>query len=100
DEFVPNPFSEAFAAVDKAVAMKQAYETKQIKTIFHGLGQYKSTEQIKDEEVKQLYALRDADGKWNKDQLAAETEKTRTPLAQAIKKAFVPVTYMIIIAPQ
>lgn len=35
-EFPVNPFSEPFAKVDQAVAAKQAYETRQIKTLFHG----------------------------------------------------------------
>ena len=34
-EFPCNPFCEAFAKVDAAVAAKQAYETKQIKELFH-----------------------------------------------------------------
>ncbi len=36
DVFTENPFCEAFAKVDAAVAEKQAYETKQIKESFHG----------------------------------------------------------------
>lgn len=35
-DFPVNPFSEPFAKVDNAVAAKQAYETRQIKTLFHG----------------------------------------------------------------
>jgi len=35
-EFAANPFTDAFVRVDAAVAAKQAYETKQIKQIFHG----------------------------------------------------------------
>lgn len=100
DDFAENPFSAAFVKVDKAVAAKQAYETKQIKSIFHGLGQYKSAADINDPEIKRLYGLRNADGKWDKDQLAEETEKTRTPLAQAIKEAFVPVSHTLKIQAQ
>jgi len=100
DDFTVNPFSKAFAEVDKAVAYKQAYETKQIKSIFHGLGEYKSADAIKDNEVKRLYALRKEDGKWDKDQLASETEKTRAPLAQALKDSFVSVTHTIKIEAQ
>jgi len=95
EDFEVNPFSKAFAEVDKAVAFKQSYETKQIKTVFHDLGQYKSVDAIKDEEVKYLYGLRNEDGKWDKDQLAAETEKTRAPLVQALKDSFVPVTHTL-----
>jgi hypothetical protein len=35
EEFPCNPFCEAFANVDAAVAAKQAYETTQIKKSFH-----------------------------------------------------------------
>jgi lysophospholipase L1-like esterase len=72
EEFPINPFSEAFAKVDAAIAAKQAYETKQIKQIFHG-----------------------AEGKADPERAAAETEKERQPLADAIKAAFVPVTWTI-----
>lgn len=66
-DFDVNPFSDAFNKVDKAVAAKQAYETKQIKQIFHELGRrkYKSVEEIKDRELKELFALRDSDGKFD-----------------------------------
>ncbi len=100
DDFAVNPFSEAFARVDQAVAAKQSYETRQIKTVFHGLGQYKAADAIKDPEVRRLWETRDANGKWNKDTLAAETEKVRAPLAQAIKDSFTPVTHTIRIEPQ
>ena len=72
EEFEMNPFSEAFAAVDAAVAAKQNYETHQIKEIFHG-PEFKA-------ETKAMLAL---------------TERIRTPLATAIKTAFVPVTHTI-----
>src|SRR5215213_8292425 len=44
NDFSENPFLEAFKNVDKAVASKQAYETKQIKEIFHDLvgGKFKT----------------------------------------------------------
>jgi hypothetical protein len=71
-EFPLNPFSEAFAKVDAAVAAKQAYETKQIKGIFHG-----------------------ADGKADMDAAVAKTEKEREPLVEAVKTAFVPVMHTI-----
>jgi hypothetical protein len=100
DDFAVNPFSEAFAKVDKAVAAKQSYETRQIKTVFHGLRQYKTADEIKDEELKRLYASCNIDGKWDKDLVAGETEKTRAPLAQAIKDALVPVTHIIKIEAQ
>ncbi len=77
EEFPLNPFSEAFAKVDAAVAAKQAYETKQIKGIFHG-----------------------ADGKADMEAAAAKTEKEREALVEAIKAAFVPVTHRIRITAQ
>jgi len=72
EEFPQNPFSEAFAKVDSAVAAKQAFETKQIKQIFRSPG-----------------AKIDMEG------VAAETEKERAPLAEAIHYAFLPVTHTI-----
>jgi lysophospholipase L1-like esterase len=74
-EFPANPFTEAFARVDAAVAAKQAYETKQIKQIFHG-----------------------EEGKRDQAAAADRTEKEREPLAAAVKTAFVPVTHTLRIA--
>ncbi len=71
-DFVENPFSAAFAKVDAAVAAKQAYETHQIKDIFHG-----------------------AEFKMEPETMLSLTERIRTPLASAIKTAFVPVTHTI-----
>lgn len=72
EDFVTNPFSEPFKKVDDAVAAKQAYETRQIKTLFHG-----------DEARLEM------------DGTVALTEKVRTRLAKAITAAFVPVTHTI-----
>ncbi len=72
DEFPVNPFSQNFDKVDAAVAEKQAYETRQIKDLFHG-----------------------REGAADKEMTAALTEKTRKPLVAAIRKAFVPVTHTI-----
>jgi hypothetical protein len=72
EDFEVNPFSEAFAKVDAAVAAKQAYETKQIKQDF-----------------------RSAEAKTDMEAVAAQTEKEREPLVAAIKSAFVPVTHTI-----
>ena len=72
DEFVTNPFSAAFDNVDKAVAAKQEYETRQIKIMFHG-----PEAEADVESVEKL------------------TERVRAPLATAIKKAFVPVTHTV-----
>lgn len=72
DDFQVNPFSEAFNRVDEAVAKKQAYETKQIKELFHG-----------------------EEGAADMEMTAALTEKARAPLAQAIQAAFQPVRHTI-----
>jgi len=72
EEFHANPFNEAFARVDAAVAAKQAYETKQIKQIFHG-----------------------SEGKADMESAVVKTEREREPLASAIQDAFVPVTHTI-----
>ena len=77
DDFVVNPFSAAFAKVDEAVGAKQAYETHQIKDVFHG-PEFKAEPQY----------------------LLELTEKLRAPLAKAIQKAFVPVTHTIKIEAQ
>jgi lysophospholipase L1-like esterase len=76
-DFPVNPFGIAFAKVDAAVAAKQAYETRQIKDLFHG-----------------------PEGKTDPEMTAQLTEKVRDPLAAAIREAFVPVTHTIRIAPQ
>ena len=75
-DYVVNPFSEAFKRVDEAVAAKQAYETRQIKTLFHG-----------------------PEGKADMETTAALTEKTRAPLVAAIRAAFTPVRHTITISP-
>jgi lysophospholipase L1-like esterase len=72
DDFQVNPFSEAFAKVDDAVAKKQAFETKQIKQDF-----------------------RSAEAKTDMEGVAAKTEKERDALVAAIHSAFVPVTHTI-----
>jgi hypothetical protein len=76
ETFPCNPFCEAFAKVDAAVAAKQAYETKQIKQNF-----------------------RSPEAKADMEKVAAQTEKEREPLAAAIKAALVPVTHTIRIEP-
>jgi len=75
-EFPCNPFCVAFGKVDAAVAAKQAYETKQIKTSFRSPG-----------------------AKADMETVAAQTEKEREPLASAIAAAFVPVTHTIKLEP-
>ena len=96
-DFVQNPFCDACSAVERAVLAKQEYETKQIKQIFHDLvsGRYKNVEDIKDPESKELFALKTADGKFDREAIAEATEKKRAPLADRIKTSFVPVTHTI-----
>jgi hypothetical protein len=77
DDFATNPFSEAFNKVDNAVAAKQAYETRQIKDLFHG-----------------------PEGRADIEKTAALTEEVRAPLARAIRESFVPVTHTIKIIAQ
>lgn len=72
EEFEVNPFSRAFERVDGAVAAKQEYETRQIKTMFHG------------PEMKQ-----------EPDTMVRLTEKVRAPLAAAMREAVAPVTHSI-----
>ena len=76
DDFEVNPFSEAFQKVDAAVLAKQAFETVQIKTIFHG-----------------------PEGK-NMEKAVNTTEEKRAPLAAAIRSAFVPVRHTLRLEPQ
>lgn len=71
-DFVINPFTDAFKKVDNAVAEKQKYETRQIKTMFHG-----------------------PEARLEPDVMADLTEKVRQPLAEAIVRSFVPVEHKI-----
>lgn len=75
-DFEVNPFSKAFGLVDAAVARKQAYETRQVKTLFHG-----------------------PEGRTDMEATVALTEKTRAPLVAAIYQAFKPVKHTIRIVP-
>jgi lysophospholipase L1-like esterase len=75
-EFARTPFCSAFGQVDAAVAAEQAYETKQIKTMF-----------------------RSPEAKADMEAVAAKSEADRAPLAQAIKSAFVPVSWTLKIEP-
>lgn len=75
-EFEMNPFSDAFAIVDEAVFAKQAFETTQVKKIFHG-----------------------SFGKRDFEAAVRSTEKERQPLADAIEEHFEPVIHSIRIRP-
>lgn len=72
EDFQFNPFSEAFAKVQKAVLAKQTFETEQIQKIFHG-----------------------AEGKQDMEAAVKRTESIRAPLAAAIVATMVPVTHHI-----
>ena len=71
-DFPENPFCPAFDRVDAAVATKQAFETSQVKKVFHG-----------------------PRGRADFEKAVAETETVRTPLAEAIADAMVPVQHAI-----
>jgi lysophospholipase L1-like esterase len=75
-DFAVNPFADAFKRVDDAVGAKQAYETTQIKKIFHG-----------------------DEGKQDMEAAVKRTEAERAPLAKAVVAAFVPVKHTIKIVP-
>lgn len=77
EDFSVNPFSEAFARMDEAVAKKQAYETKQIKELLHGNA-----------------------GKADMEKTVADSEQERASLVSAIQADFVPVTHTITITPE
>jgi hypothetical protein len=82
-EFPENPFSTAFAKVDSAIADKQAFETKEIKEMFHGKGNLSGVA---------LAA--------QSDSVVGNAEQQRDALVAAVHAAFVPVTYVIKITPQ
>ena len=71
-DFPENPFCEAFDKVDAAVAAKQAFETTQVKRIFHG-----------------------PEGRADFAKAVAETEARRSPLAAAVADAMTPVAHTI-----
>ncbi|MBC8002248.1 MAG: hypothetical protein H7X97_06640, partial [Opitutaceae bacterium] len=100
-EFPVNPFTPAFNKVDAAVARKQAYETTQIKTVFHQVlnGRIKSAEDTKEAEIKQLLGIRTTEGKLDVEGVIQATEIKRGLLAQQIREAFAPVTHQIRIVP-
>ncbi len=71
-EFIENPFCKAFDRVDQAVGAKQAFETRQIKSIFHG-----------------------PEGRADIEDAVARTEAERKPLVDAIHAAQRPVVHRI-----
>lgn len=84
-EFPSNPFSAAFAKVDAAVAAKQAYETKEMKELFHQTGAPHPSM---------------ADVTAHTDQIVNTTEQEHAALIAAVQAAFAPVTHVIKITAQ
>jgi lysophospholipase L1-like esterase len=76
-DFATNPFSEAFKKVDEAVAVKQAFETKQVQQIFHG-----------------------PEGTDHMEAAVKKTEEQRAGLTDAIQAALIPVTHRIRVEPR
>ncbi len=74
--FPKNPFHAAFNAVDSAVAAKQAFETQQIKKVFHG-----------------------KEGKYDMESAVARTEKERAALVSKISAARSAVAHELSIQP-
>jgi hypothetical protein len=72
EDFEVNPFSAAFRRVDEAVARKQAYETRQIKELFHG-----------------------PEGHADMEATALLTEKVRQRFLHEIRREFLPVRHSI-----
>jgi hypothetical protein len=84
-EFQSNPFTEAFAKVDAAIAAKQNFETKEIKQDFRPPGnQHPNSDEI-------------AAQTWK---VVGEDEKKHDELAAAVRSAFLPVTHVIKVSPQ
>ena len=81
-EFPENPFNAAFAKVDMAIAEKQAFETKEIKEMFHGESNPPGAT---------LTAQSDA--------VVGKAEEQRDALVASVKAAFVPVTYVLKVKP-
>jgi hypothetical protein len=74
EAFPINPFSDAFAKVDAAIAAKQAFETKQIIEMF-----------------------RSSEAKTDMEAVAATSEQEHQKLVDAIRAVFVPVTHTLTI---
>jgi hypothetical protein len=77
-EFPSNPFTTQFAMIDAAVASKQAFETRQIKTIFR-MPDNKDMDQITAQT----------------DKIVKDTEKEHAALESAVRAAYAPVTYTL-----
>lgn len=77
EDFALNPFSEAFNRVDAAVAAKQAYEMRQVKTLMHG-----------------------DEGRADMEATVVLTEKARQAYVTALAESFQPVTHSIRVTAQ
>ena len=75
-DFADNPMVPAFNKVREAVAKKQEYETRQIKSLVHG-----------------------PEGAADMEATIALTEKARAPLEKAVRESLKPVEHVIVIAP-
>jgi len=75
-DFDNHPLTPAFNAIWNAVAAKQAYETRQIKTLVHG-----------------------PEGEADMEATVAVTEKARARLADAVKAACKPVDHVLALTP-
>lgn len=73
-EFPSNPFRKDFARVDAAIAAKQAFETRQIKQVFHG-----------------------PEGKADMAAAVQRTEAERNSLVRSVQMAFQPVSHVLVI---
>jgi hypothetical protein len=71
-EFTQTPFADAFRKVDEAVGRKQAYETKQVKTLFHG-----------------------EEGRADMEATVAVSEKARKQLVDTVLATRIPVTHTL-----
>jgi lysophospholipase L1-like esterase len=78
-EFALNPFSVRFARIDAAVASKQDFETRQIKTLFRPSSDAATGDEIMGQTEKVL----------------ADTEREHAALEAVIRTAYAPVTYTI-----
>jgi lysophospholipase L1-like esterase len=79
-EFPANPFNEAFAKVDNAVAAKQHFETTEIKSDFRPRG-------VRNPAPGEIAA--------QTEKVVGDDEKKHEQLAAAVHSAFVPVTHVI-----
>lgn len=84
EEFPHNPFSDAFARVDAAVAAKQEFETDEIKNQFEAQGQNLTREQISE----------------RTEAAVGQAEAKHNQLALAVAAAFAPVTHTLKIEAQ